>query len=77
MLKTIAAVSPELTQFANALNLPLNVAQIRHVTQIADGLTAKDNSSNRLQAVNCHADHTQSWPDHPAYPKGEVMSCCA
>jgi len=144
MLKTIVAVSPELTQFVDALNLPLNTSQYRHATQIADGLvttqgsktlsalyrhivgdpcpksaadtfreapwkaddirtslrrhliqtafeqaetqgenkqvflslddslTAKDNGSRRLQAVDWHVDHTQSWPDHATYTKGAV-----
>jgi hypothetical protein len=144
MLKTIAAVSPELIQFVEALELPLNSPQHRHVTQITDGLvttqgsktlsalyrhivgdpcpksaadtfreapwqaddiriplrqhliqtafetaetqgatkqvflslddslTAKDNGSKRLQAVDWHVDHTQSWPGHPAYTKGAV-----
>ena len=37
-----------------------------------DSLTAKDNGSKRLQAVDWHVDHTKSWPDHPAYIKGAV-----
>lgn len=37
-----------------------------------DSLTAKDNGSKRLQAVDWHVDHTKSWPDHPAYTKGAV-----
>jgi hypothetical protein len=144
MLKTIAAVSPGLSQFVDTLKLPLNKPQHQHVTQIADGLittqgsktlsalyrhivgdpcpksaadtfreapwqadalrtplrrhltqaafetaetqgaakqvflslddslTAKDNGSKRLQAVDWHVDHTQSWSDHPAYTKGAV-----
>ena len=35
MLKTIAAASPELTQFVEALKLPLNKPQHQHVTQLA------------------------------------------
>jgi hypothetical protein len=38
MLKTIAATSPELIHFVDALNLSLSTPQHRHVTQIADGL---------------------------------------
>jgi len=38
MLKSIAEVSPELTQFVEALELPLSVPQQRHVKQMADGL---------------------------------------
>lgn len=149
MLKAIAAISPELTQFVEALNLPLSGPQHRHVTQIADGLittqgsktlsalyrhivgdpcpksaadtfreapwqaddmrsnlrqklaqsafdlaqqrdeprrvflslddslTAKDNGSHRLQAVDWHHDHARSWPDHPeTIPKPRSMSDC-
>lgn len=36
--KTIATVSPELSQFVNGLGLPLSILQQRHVQQIADGL---------------------------------------
>lgn len=44
MLKTIAEPSPELAQFIQALNLPLNVAQHRHIMQIADGLITTQGS---------------------------------
>jgi hypothetical protein len=44
MLKTIAAVSPELARFVEALNQPLNTSQHRHVTQIADGLITTQGS---------------------------------
>jgi len=144
MLKTIAAPAPELVNFLEGLELPLNHPQQRHVCQIADGLittqgsktlsalyrhmvgnpcpksaadtfreapwqaddirvplreylvkmafeladatnapkrifvsiddslTVKDKGSHRLQAVDWHFDHTNSWPDHPAYTKGTV-----
>lgn len=53
MLKTIATVSPELTAFVETLKLPLNVAQHRHITQIADGLITTQGSKT-LSALYRH-----------------------
>jgi hypothetical protein len=46
MLKQIAAVAPELTQFVEDLHLPLSQPQQRHVRQIADGLITIDGDKN-------------------------------
>ena len=46
MLKTIAAVSPELTQFVAGLNMPLNTPQHHHIIQIADGLVTTQWNKN-------------------------------
>ena len=53
MLKTIAAISPELAQFVAALKLPLNAAQHQHVSQIADGLVTTEGSKT-LSALYRH-----------------------
>ena len=44
MLKTIAAPAPELDNFLEGLELPLNHPQQRHVCQIADGLMTTQGS---------------------------------
>jgi len=46
MLKQIAAISPELTQFIEELNLSLSKPQQRHVRQIADGLITIEGDKN-------------------------------
>ena len=53
MLKTIAATSPELTRFVDALKLPLSAPQHRHVTRIADGLVTTPGSKT-LSALYRH-----------------------
>ena len=53
MLKTIAAVAPELTQFVEALQLPLNAPQHQHVSQIAHGLVTIQGSQT-LSALYRH-----------------------
>jgi hypothetical protein len=42
MLKSIARLSPELQAFIQSLDLPLNHAQQRHATQIADALVTTE-----------------------------------
>lgn len=42
MLKSIAQLSPELQAFIQSLDLPLNQAQEKHVTQVADALVATE-----------------------------------
>ena len=46
MLKSIAEVAPELTQFIENLNLRLSKPQQQHVKQIADGLITIDGDKN-------------------------------
>ena len=46
MLKKITTVSPELTDFVDALELRLSKPQQRHVRQIADSLITIDGDKN-------------------------------
>ena len=46
MLKSIAEVAPELTQFTEDLNLRLSKPQQQHIQQIADGLITIDGDKN-------------------------------
>ena len=46
VLKSIAEVSPELTQFIEELKLRLSSPQQRHVKQIADGLVTIEGDKN-------------------------------
>ena len=46
MLKSIAEVAPQLTQFTNELNLRLSKPQQQHVKQVADGLITIEGDKN-------------------------------
>jgi hypothetical protein len=46
MLKSIAAVAPDLAHFVEALNLRLSRPQQQHVKQIADGLITIEGDKN-------------------------------
>lgn len=74
MLKSIAQGAPELTQFAETLNLSLSEPQRRHVRQIADALITIDGDKNlsnlyrHIVGNPCPKSAADTFRKHPGKP---------